>query len=331
MAVAHSDVAIHLLPAAPSLQWRRILLSTLVTCVVSVGALELFWRAHGIEPDVPDSVTLWKYWRTRVYQPSGKVLVFLGTSRIRTDIDLESLSQALPRFQCVQLGVSGDVSPIGTVRSLALDPAFHGIVVCELAAPFLAWPRWDDQKKWSRQPDTHSAFEQLLGAYIRDKAALLNPRVTIGCLGRDVFAEPIVSPTRCRSSFTRFLRYRGDVRGAPFDDVDAQVARQEPTDARTVAQSVAEIGDLVQCIQARGGAVVFVSLPLSTGIETTTGFPDDISWPRILGQTGAVCISLEGDASGRFHCADGVHLDQKQAKRLTNLLIMELYRNRVIN
>src|SRR5580704_6820271 len=170
---------------APKLPWGRALFLAIALFACSTGGLEAYWRAQGVRPQVPDSVDLWSYWRRQVYEPAGGVLVFLGTSRVRADIDLETLSRALPAFRSVQLGVNGNVSPIGTLRSFADDSGFRGIVICELAAPFLQFSRWEDQHEYFGRAWKSRAWEQPIGAWLRDKMVLLNPRVTISSLVRD--------------------------------------------------------------------------------------------------------------------------------------------------
>lgn len=317
---------------APQLSWGCIFLVAFALFVASGSGLEAYWRARGVRPNVPDSVELWSFWRGRVYGPSRKVLVFLGTSRVRSDVSLENLSRALPGIRSVQLGISGDRSPLGTLQSLALDADFRGTVVCELAAPFVARSRWDDQREYFLQLRNSGTFEYLFSAYVRDKAALLNSRVTISSLVRD-FAGVYPSPRlrRFRSCFDRSLRYEDEVTGVPVPG-EAERNQQKLVDARTVIESLGAVRKLVDQIRARGGSVVFVGLPASEATnESKSGFSGSVTWARVAELTGAVCISLEsGDSQGRFHCRDGFHLDQQQAKRLTQCLINELYRNRVL-
>lgn len=310
---------------APKLPWGRALFFATVLFACSAGGLEAYWRAQGVWPQVPDSVALWSYWRRQVYEPAGSVLVFLGTSRVRADIDLETLSHALPAFRCVQLGVNGNVSPIGTLRSLADDPEFRGIVICELAAPFLQLSRWDDQHEYFGRPWKSRAWEQPIGAWLRDKVVLLNPRVTLSSL----LCDRPRPPSRARTCFDRSQQYENS--GRDPDPAGLQLDQQKPLDPGEVRDGLRGVRELVHSIRARGGSVVFVGLPASAdSLEGTNGFTGPFTLGRIAELTGAVCISEEGDSLGRFRCPDGVHLDPAQAKRLTHRLVAELYRNRVV-
>jgi hypothetical protein len=317
--------------------WLRIWLVAVVVLVVSIGSLEAFWRSQGLRPSVPDTVDLWRFWRTRVYEPRGNVLVFLGTSRVRSDVDTETLARSLPAFRSVQLGVNGDRGPIGTLRSLALDPGFRGIVICELAAPFLERSRWDDQRGYFLQPLNSQSLERLAYAYLRGQAVAFHPRVTIAALARQILSTDASRPPwQLRICFDRSFHYTSAA-GEPLDD-GHQLAWRKPADPRSLIEGLAALRDSVQRIQARRGRVAFVGLPASTPIFgtdksrfTNSGFTNGITWSRVAEFTGAVCIPLErGDSLGPFHCFDSLHLDQTQAKRFTECLIAELRRNRVL-
>jgi hypothetical protein len=318
----------------PQLLSGRIFLLTLVLLTSWIGGLEAYWRSQGFLPNVPDSVGLWSFWRTRIYEPRGNVLVFLGTSRIRADVDLDTLAHTLPAFRSVQLGVSGDVSPMGTLQSLALDPHFHGVVICELAAPFLERARWDDQKKFFRQPLGNGSFEELACAYLRGKVATLHHRLTIGALVRQLWStDAVLAPPRCHTCFDRSLCYNAPTLSDGTLDDGHQLALQKTVDPRSLMEGVAALRESVLRIQTRHGSVVFVGLPASTpdAEMTDSGFKNNVTWSRLAELTGAICVPLETrDSVGSFHCSDSVHLDRKQATRLTQRLIAELRRNRVV-
>jgi hypothetical protein len=313
---------------APTLRWSRVLCLAIGLFAGSVGGLEGYWRERGVRPHVAESRDLWSFWRRQVYEPSGRVLVFLGTSRVRADVDLETLSYAAPRFRSVQLGVSGDGSPLGTLQSLAFDEKFRGTVICELASPFLPRSRWDDQRKYFGQTKENPSVEQLIAAYIRDDVALLNPSVTISALLRNPSsAKSSVEPSRCQSCFNRSLRY--------FEEVlppRIYLPQEQTVDGRTILEGIGAVRPLVHKIHTRGGSVVFVGLPLSAAdAETRSGFVGKLTWAMIADLTGAVCIPLEtGDSLDAFHCADGAHLDYQQAKRFTRRLVAEMERRHVL-
>jgi hypothetical protein len=297
----------------------------------SLSTLEAFWRAHGFQPDVPDTVDLWRFWRSRAYDPRGRVVVFLGTSRIRGDVDLDMLAHRYPTYSFIQLGVSGNFSPIGTLRSLALDTGFRGIVICEVASPFLQRSRWADQETFFLQPPKSGPIETLIYGRLRDHTVILDPRLGITRLVRYWYFDGYLTPSRCRTHFDRSLTY-SDI--PVHRAIDEELAKQQPVEGDALLEGLAEVRESVQRIKARGGDVVLVSLPsaLPQELNATNGGFKTIQWSRIAELTGALCMPLEGgDSQGKFRCSAHVHLGKKEALRFTEYLVAELGRRHVLD
>jgi hypothetical protein len=105
------------LAAVPAIPLLRVWLLVIVAFMASFGSLEAFWRNQGCRPSAQDSKDLWRFWRRSVYCSNGRVLVFLGTSRIMADVSLDSAHDVLPDYRLVQLGLSGAESCIGFLRA----------------------------------------------------------------------------------------------------------------------------------------------------------------------------------------------------------------------
>jgi hypothetical protein len=323
---------------APVLPWSRTILLGLLLAGGSIGGLEACWREQGYRPDVPETAALWGFWRTCIYARDGRVVVFLGTSRVRADIDLAVLKRAYPAYRFVQLGINGDVGQMGMLRSIALDQRFRGVVICELAAPFLDRSRWQDERDDDRQPFSRQTLDPLAYAYLRGQAVVVDPRVSIASVARQLLSTDVLPPPwQCRTCFDRSLRYTGTAARGALDD-GHELARQKPVDPRSLEGALAAVRESVEQLKDRRGSVVFVGLPASVptfgaGRErfTNSGFTNGVTWSRVADLTGAVCIPLEsGDSIGPFRCFDGLHLDEEQAKRFTECLIAGLRRNRVL-
>src|SRR5262249_10920232 len=87
--------------------------------------------------------------RGDVYANGPKTLVFLGTSRVLTDISMRTLARELPDYAAVQLGVDGR-DPAASLRDFANDDRFHGIVVCEMSEHAFEKSGIDDQQDYVR-------------------------------------------------------------------------------------------------------------------------------------------------------------------------------------
>ena len=89
----------------PMRQWVRLWLCAMLLFVGCVGSLDAICRRQGFRPTVDDSLDLWHFWRQQVYRNDGRVLVFLGTSRVQSDVSLTTLGERLPGYTIVQLGL----------------------------------------------------------------------------------------------------------------------------------------------------------------------------------------------------------------------------------
>lgn len=117
--------------------WFLVWGTTLALTMATLGAEEIAWRNQGVRPTVPDSKAMWAFWRDRVYRADGRVVVCLGTSRIRAALSEGVLRERLPDYRVVQLGINSVRSPLPVLEDLAHDSSFRGTVLCEMLSPFL--------------------------------------------------------------------------------------------------------------------------------------------------------------------------------------------------
>jgi hypothetical protein len=54
---------------------------------------ELYLRHKGVVTDYDDGPELWAHTRGQVYEPSDKSIVFIGSSRIKYDLDIATWQQ----------------------------------------------------------------------------------------------------------------------------------------------------------------------------------------------------------------------------------------------
>src|SRR6202008_3415119 len=83
--------------------------------LVFFGSLELYLRHRGVKPDFDDSPELWAHTRARVYEPADKTTVFIGSSRIKYDLDIPTWKN-LTGTDAIQLAMTGS-----TPRPLLAD------------------------------------------------------------------------------------------------------------------------------------------------------------------------------------------------------------------
>ena len=100
-----------------------IVLSTLITW-------ELFLRNKGIKVSYDDGPALWSHKRSMVYEPTDKSTVFIGSSRIKYDLDIDTWKNITGDMP-IQLAVEGH-SPLPALYNLADDKKFKGRLIVDV-------------------------------------------------------------------------------------------------------------------------------------------------------------------------------------------------------
>ena len=118
------------LPEGP---WFRTWILGFALFALAVGAWELCWRADGFAPSAQDDTTAWVIARLRVQADST---VFVGTSRIQTDVDPLIWQEAAGGGVAVQLGLAATPS-LPVLEDLAGDESFRGLLVFGVAPLYL--------------------------------------------------------------------------------------------------------------------------------------------------------------------------------------------------
>src|SRR4051794_6183956 len=105
----------------------------LVIVVVAFTSWELWLRQHGFDTTYDDDEMLWSDKRSKVYQPSDEATVFIGSSRIKFDLDIPTW-RTLTGEDAVQLAMQGN-SPRPILYDLADDKNFKGKLVVDVTEP----------------------------------------------------------------------------------------------------------------------------------------------------------------------------------------------------
>ena len=97
-----------------------------------LGALawEFHLRNQGVKISYDDNYPLWADKRQMVYEPADRAIVFIGSSRIKFDLDIDHFERNTG-LHVVQLAVEGN-SPRPALENLADDPMFKGKLVVDV-------------------------------------------------------------------------------------------------------------------------------------------------------------------------------------------------------
>ena len=103
--------------------WLAIILS-----VIAIAWWELHLRNNGNEISYDDNEAMWADKRAMVYEPSDKATVFLGSSRMKFDLDIPTW-EAVTGNHAIQLSNVGS-DPVPYLIELSDDKNFKGKIIC---------------------------------------------------------------------------------------------------------------------------------------------------------------------------------------------------------
>src|SRR4051812_22905407 len=119
------------------------LLAIALTIVAAVS-WEIHLRHAGVDTSYDDNSALWAYTRANVYEPKDRSTVFIGSSRIKFDLDIPSWQQ-IAGDHAIQLACVGS-SPAPVLRDLANDSNFRGKLVVDVTEEiFLTASTFNDE------------------------------------------------------------------------------------------------------------------------------------------------------------------------------------------
>ena len=243
------------------------------------------------------------------------------------------LQASFPGYRVVQLAVQ-ETSPIATLRDLAADERFNGIVVCGLNARLLCKDMWDTQQRYvdyyHNNYGLNAKLNRSFSTLMQRTFAAIHSQLRLDDLViRLAQGQPLPSPYYLETQEDRS-------RLADYRRVDLQVHRKWAYDrTRWLSNDrdlpgtaewlhdAMEVEEWVKAIQARGGRVVFVQLPTTGQLYSYDEiiFPKKMYWDAFAARTSALCIHFKDVPQlAGFDCPDLSHLDRADAPRFTTEL-----------
>lgn len=326
----------------------RAALLSLAIATVFLLAWEGFWRSKGFIPTYNDDKALWAVKRKEVYQPSGSATVFIGSSRVKFDLDIPTWEKTTGE-QAVQLALVG-TSPILTLQDLAEDEKFAGKLVIDVTEPLF----------FSQAPPFHQSAQEAVAYYkkqtpsekassaislaLESKLAFLEERrFSLNTLLNDIplpnrpgvfqfppFPKGFEWTTADRQTYMSdmFLSNPADVKRQT--DIWAGLIINNPAPpiaGDALAQVLAEIKTSVDKIRSRGGKVIFLRTPSSGPFAEAEekGYPRSQYWDRLLAFTNAPGIHFKDypETAGLI-CPEWSHLSPEDAVVYTAHLVKQL-------
>lgn len=317
---------------------QRLLTSTLIALVIAVltaGAVEWHWRGLDYVPGIVDSQDLWAQQRQRASASGAKTrLALLGASRTLYSVDLERFRERLPGYEPVMLAL--DAMPaMATLRDLAKDADFNGVIICDIDGIGLWKITWDYQqpwvdhyhRQWTINRDLHRRMLTLWQQHTviaRQDFSLL--RTLVRWLNNE--PEPFHPYMKMSADRSGNIDYQATDTSVHRRELEAHLAKHGgklpgPSSDAWIAD-LAEVRSWVQTIQRRGGKVIFYSTPIS-GLRRQTEegtFPRAQFWDHLAPATGAATLHADDvPALRELPLPDESHVDYRDKTRYSDALI----------
>lgn len=318
---------------------------TVVLVVVSVFSWELYVRKKGFDNSYDDKEPLWAHKRKMLYEPADKSTVFIGSSRIKFDLDIDTW-EGITSDHAIQLACVGS-SPLPVLKNLADDADFKGKLVIDVTeglffsgAPHnsetpennLKYYKDETPAQWAGFHINHfleSKFVFLNKEWLSLNSQLLNLHIPNR---KGVFQFPIFP-----AGFGRVMYNRQEYMTAAFIADTAEqnkvkgiwdffrgISKEPPASGGKLDTVMMTVKTAVDKIKARGGQVIFVRTPSSGPFLTgeNRAFPREKYWNRLLAFTNCPGIHFaEYPAISNFSCPEFSHLSQPDAVIFTKEFI----------
>jgi hypothetical protein len=325
----------------------RAAILALSLSLIAILSWEFHLRHKGHQLTYDDNEALWADKRAMVYDSADKATVFIGSSRIKYDLDIPTW-RAITGKDAIQLSNVGS-SPRAVLTDLANDPNFKGNLVVDVTEGvfFSEFAFYDGStnKKIAyfhhRTPTQRFSF-QVNHALESQFVFLDQDNFSINAMMDNLPIPPrpgvfpglyfpigftLVSYDRqniMTPDFVADTNQHNAVKGVwayglsrPFVPLST-----EKTDA--IFNSVKRDVDK---IRARGGQVLFVRTPSSGRYREAEvkGYPKAAYWDRLLAMTGCKGIYFtDYPETSHFECPEWSHLTPADAVIYTKAFIQEM-------
>lgn len=321
-----------------------------ILAVVLIAATLISWETHLRQQGRPvaydDGGPLWSASRKEVYAPADKATVFIGSSRIKYDLDI-STWQRLTGERAIQLANVGS-SPLPVLYDLADDEAFKGKLVIDVSeflffnnAPFVYKTPEENLSYYRKE-----TFAQRFGFFVNsllesqflfiDKEEYsLNALLAVTAIpNREKvyefpdFPASFTPVTRERQSYMtdklvhdpKLLKRVTDV----WELFGKMGAETPPITDGAVDSIITAVATAVEKIKSRGGKVIFVRPPSSGPFLAMEkmAFPRERFWNKLLAGTSSDGIHFQDyPETAGFECPEFSHLSLPQAREYTRSLV----------
>lgn len=330
----------------PTANLTKAALLMLCIVIASLVCWEYMWRHKGYDRGYNDDEGLWRKNRLKVYEPMDKATVFIGSSRIKFDLDIPTWEKTTGE-KVVQLALHGS-NPRPALVDLGNDENFKGKLIIDVTEGlfFGTWPEVGMNKrvKYFKEATPAQKASDKAGFALESQftfldkdlfslnAMLIDLRIPDrkGVRGEVIFPPKFSYVTFDRQEVmtdtfakdTAMQRWQTDI-WTMFGAL-----RDDPGPGGDTLQKIFdEVRTSVAKITARGGKVIFVRTPSSGGYwdHEPIKFPREKYFDKLLGITGCKGIHFKDYPDmANFICPEWSHLNKEQGVLYTHALIKAL-------
>lgn len=309
---------------------------------------EIYLRIKGRAISYDNNEPLWADKRSMVYEASDKSIVFIGSSRIKYDLDIPTW-QKKTGIQAIQLAIQGS-TPRTILDDLANDAHFKGRLIVDVTdfIFFTNVPFFNvEPNKFLKYYHNHTIAQQASFylnyvlesnfVFLDNKNLSLNAQLDAlqipsrpGVFMMPTFPVDFDLNTFDRqsymaNSFVKSTDKQNQVKAVwQFLGRGMQGPPMPEAELTGIFESVKKATDK---IKARGGDVLFVRTPSSGELLAgeNKGFPKEKYWDRLLSTTGCKGIHFTDYTDiNHFACPEFSHLAPADAVIYTENLIQIL-------
>lgn len=329
---------------------KRLFLKAGILAAILISVTFILWEYHlrqqgrGFAYD--DGGSLWSDKRKQVYGPADKATVFIGSSRIKYDLDIPTW-ETLTGEKAIQLANVGS-NPIPMLTDLAEDKNFKGKLVIDVSeflffnqTPF-AYKIPTDNLAYFKNETPSQKFSFVVNKALESKLTFLDKEeyslnallALSGVPNREKvyefpdFPAGFTPVTFDRQSYMTDELVKDPKQLKQVTDVwelfGKLGAEAPPTTQGAVDSIIATVKTSVDKIKARGGQVIFVRTPSSGPFLAMEkmAFPREKFWDKLIAATHCQAIHFEDyPPIANFQCPEFSHLSVPQAKSFTTSFI----------
>ncbi len=320
----------------------------LILSFVAVVSWECYWRYQGLEPNIDDNKNLWANQRAKLKNFKPNTAVFIGSSRILYDIQLDVWEQET-NTKPVMLAVQG-ASPLPVFKDIVEKTDYNGLLVVGVT-PGLFFSTLFPQASPIKRPQSLVEYY-----YDRTYAQRLNHALSVPLQKYLAFYrdgdEAWDTDVDLKTLISRIkLEPRSEPFYPPFNNFEEitlerhmKMPERMITDtayANTVKEAWKAIlgGDfpppereattnafveLAKKFKEKGGNLILVRCP-SSGLfkeVESKGFPRNAFWDGLVEQVGAKSYNyMDYEQFSNLHLPEWSHLSTEDARFFTSELI----------